>query len=46
MAIRKGPSTAKWLGPRDVEVGDEALGCDWGGDAVYRARDKVVKLVS
>jgi hypothetical protein len=44
MAVRKGPTTAKWRGPSDGEVTDEALGCDWG-DAVFCARDKVVKLV-
>jgi hypothetical protein len=46
MVVRKGPTTAKWRGSSDSEVIGEALGCDWGGDAVFRAHDKVVKLVS
>jgi hypothetical protein len=35
----------KWRGSSDGEVAGEALGCDWGGDEVFRAHDKVVKLV-
>jgi hypothetical protein len=45
MAVWKVPTTAKWRGPSDIKVADEALGVI-GGDAVFRARDKVVKLMS
>ena len=46
MAVRKGPTTVKWQGSNDGEVVDEALGYGWGGDALFHARDKVVKLVN
>jgi hypothetical protein len=46
VVVRKGPTTAKWRGLCDGEVVDEALGCDWGGDVVFCAQDKLVKLVS
>ena len=46
MVVRKGSTTAKWWGSNGGEVAGEALGYDWEGDAVFRARDKVAKLVS
>jgi hypothetical protein len=46
MVVRKGPTTARWWGSNGGEVAGEALGRDWGGEAVFRARDKAVKLVS
>jgi hypothetical protein len=46
MAVQKGLTTVKWQGSNGGEVAGEALGYDWGGEAVFRARDKVVKLVS
>jgi hypothetical protein len=38
MAVRKEPTMAKWRGPSDGEVTDEALGCDWGGCSVPCSR--------
>jgi hypothetical protein len=45
MAVRKGPTTVKWRSSNGGEVAGEALGYDWGGYAMFRARDKVVKVV-
>jgi hypothetical protein len=45
MVVWKGPTTARWRGSDGGEVTGETLGRDWGGEVVFSAHDKAVKLV-